>query len=315
MWKHGIQVLALALLSVACNDPGFETFEEVTKLRTLAISVTPSEIGPGEVAVIRSLTVEPGGAPISYKWEVCLFTDGPDSYYACSATEEFGTAGFELGTTEEVAVPYDAVIAAGLNLEEVCAALADISVPDFIELPACDRGLDVTVRLTVEADDVEHISTVPLTLLFAEVAEQLPRNQNPVLRGLLIGGEPVATGDAVVVAVPDDSKLRLQLLLNSDEAERYTSDEGNGETAGEVREQLVVRWFSTHGRLRRGETYFAEGVAEATELQFNTLNLGAGTEPTAEDRVGIWAVVRDSRGGVDWQYWEILPDFGVASAE
>jgi hypothetical protein len=303
----------VALLA-ACNDPGFETFEEVTKLRTLAISVSPPEIGPGEVAVMRSLTVEPGGAPISYFWEVCLFTEGPDAYYACAETEGLGRAGFDLGTTEEVLVPYDAVIAAGLNLEEVCAALADIPVPDFIELPSCDRGLDVTVRLTVEADGATHISTVPLTLLFADVADDQPRNQNPVIRGLLVGNEPLSVDGVTTVAVPEDGKLRLQLLLNTDEAEQYEVQEGSGEDVVAEREQLVVRWFSTHGRIRRGETYFAEGVAEATELQFNTLNLGAGTEPTEEDRVGIWAVARDTRGGVSWQYWEILPDFTETGA-
>lgn len=292
------RIAPLVGVLAACSDLGFEEFEEVTKLRTLAIQVVPPEVGPGEVARISSLTVEPGGAPIEYAWELCLFTEGPDSYYACAQDEELGVAGVPLGTTETVELPYD-VVAAAIDLRAICEALGQLDLPAFVELPDCTDGLELTIRMTATADGAEHISTFPITLLFADTAAETARNRIPVAQGLLVDDALVPAEVPTPVTVPADGQLRLQLLLNTDEAETYLTGPGN---EVEEREQLSVRWFSTHGRFRRGQTFFAEGIAPGTELQHNILNLGRGTTAEIGEEIGIWMVIRDTRGGVSWAH-------------
>lgn len=310
MNKPLLQLVVLGSLVAACNDYGFEDAEEITKLRTLAIAVDPPVVGPGEVATLSSLTVDPTGAPIEYLWELCLFTDGPDAYYACSEIEGQGMAGFVLGTTPTVALPYEALAAAGIDLREVCAALGEIEVPDFVQLPACDEGLELTVRLTARTPTDEEISVRPLMLLFDDTVVVSP-NSNPRIDGLLVDGTPITEGSGLDVR--SEAAVRLQLLLNTSEAEEYltvSEASGSGEGSGlgettEEREQLAVHWYATHGTLRRSNTYFAEGIAAAAELQFNRLNLTKGIVPEAGDRVEIFAVVRDTRGGVGWRRFEV----------
>lgn len=314
MRRHLLVLVALGALGAACNDYGFETAEEITKLRTLAIVVDPPVVGPGDVARISSLTVDPTGAEIEYLWELCLFTDGPDAYYACSAVEGQGTAGFVLGETPTVALPYEALAAAGFDIRAVCEALGDVDVPDFVQLPSCDEGLELTLRLTARTASDEEIAVRPLMLLFDDTVVVSP-NANPGIEGLLVNGRPVGEGSGLDVSA--EEAVRLQLLVNTAEAETYVAvSEGSGAAVGsgegsgqvevsETREQLAVHWYATHGTLRRANTYFAEGIAPATELQFNRLNLTKGIVPEAGDRVEIFAVVRDTRGGVGWERFEL----------
>jgi hypothetical protein len=298
-------LLFAAAVLTACNDYGFENFEEITKLRTLGIAIEPPEAGPGDTAVLSALAVEPRGGPVELTWEICLFTQGPDAFYAC-AEDEDGTAGIELGIGETVSIPYDLLVASGIDLRAICDALDELDVPSFVELPDCEQGLDVTVRLTARANGDEEIAIRPLTLLFADEGSGPPPppdeepNRNPRVLGLVANDVPLDGSGAVLVSPDAEGRIRLQALVNSDDAQPYTRvDDETGERVDD-REQLAVTWFSTAGRLRRGQTFFAEGIADATELQFNTLRTDRGTPAAEGDEVGVWVVVRDNRGGTGW---------------
>ncbi len=303
-------IVACALLVSACADAGFETFGEISKLRVLGIRVEPPEIGPGDLGVVTALVASPSGEPLRYVWELCLVTDGPDGGFACAEDPESGeVAGAVIGTDPVAVVPYDLIVESIGTVEELCGAIADVELPDFVELPDCTRGYPATLRLTVEVGDGQgdrqEIAIKELMLLTEDIAADGDVNQNPRVDGLLVD-EVSITGDgaAAVIDVPADGELGLRILVNADQAETYVTVEESedGEDGEDVddRERLSVSWFSTHGRFDDETTFFAEELVPGADLQTNRLDLEAGTEGRPGDEVAIFAVVRDDRGGASF---------------
>lgn len=297
-------LFGLAGVFCACGDMGFEEFYEVSKLRTLAIQAEPPEIGPGESATFSTLTVNPSSEePIAYRWEACLFTDGPDAYYACSATEQAGVVGISLGNQPEAELNYDSLTAVGLDISAICASLEGIEVPDFIALPDCTRGLPLTIRLVATQGSVTEVSKKTFTLLRPEEAERDDVNTSPVSGELTLDGQ-LAQGQ---VLAADSSLDEVELLLDVDLRQAQTYEPpapraSGGRLDAEV-EDLNVAWFTTHGTLKYARTYYAQGITPDTELGSNTLDLRAGEEPETGEMITLWAVLRDDRGGISWRSW------------
>jgi len=304
-----------ALLSItgvlsACGGMGFEEFYEVSKLRTLAIGAEPPEIGPGQSATFSTLTVNPSSdAPMTYQWEACLFTDGPDAYYACSESTEAGVAGFPLGNAPEAQLNYDTLTAAGFDIAEICASLEGIDLPDFITLPDCTRGLPLTIRLVATQGGVTEVSKKTFTLLRPEEAEREDVNTSPVAGELTLNGQP-AQG---YVLSADSTLDEVELSLDVDLSQAQTYEPPDPANAGQRLEsnveELNVAWFTTHGTLEYSRTYYAQGITPVDELGSNTLDLTTGVEPETGETITLWAVLRDDRGGISWRSWS----FSVAT--
>ncbi len=302
-------LLLVALALGGCGDMGFEEFGEVTKLRVLAVRISPPEIGPGETAFIDALVVNPEGGDVRYLWEVCAFTDGPDAFYRCS--EEDGQAlGAELGDTPSVALPYDAVEGVLGDIDAICDSLAEFDLGDFAGLPDCDRGFPVTIRLSVSTGsglgELQEVATAGLLLLNEDEAALDAANVPPSLDGLLVDNRSAAGAPAEVV-LDEEIQSELQALVDPDvAAERFetTDDDGN---VSEDRERLQLTWFSTIGTIERTRTFFSEDTVTTAELQSNLLDLTTGaTEGVVGDRGFIYLVLRDNRGGLDFLEQEFV---------
>ncbi len=309
------------LVAAGCSGPGFEPAQEVSKLRTLAIGAEPAEIGPGDVATLSALSWSPpDGSDVTLTWEVCFATQGPEGYYACADGDDGEPGGFELGQGAEVQFGYDVLAllvpdelrpegasdseVAAAAIDVLCEQLEQIDLPELVELPSCDRGFPVTIRLVATTSDgQEEIAIRELNLLTADEAARDDVNTNPRVLGLLVDGVSAQVGEPVEVAL--DQKISLQLLANVEDAQRYEPIEDDGTRGEETREILSAAWFTTRGRLEQDVTYYAEDIAPATELQANVLELDRGTEAVAGEIVTLFVVLRDDRGGVDWGMWQV----------
>lgn len=314
-----------ALAWVGCSGPGFEPASEVSKLRTLAIGAEPAEIGPGDVARLSALSwAPPAGEGVTLSWEVCLATQGPEQYYACVEGDGGLPGGFDLGRGDEVEFGYDALATlvpdevrpegasddelAAAAIEGLCAELESLDVPELVELPSCDRGYPVTVRLVATTEDgQEEIAFRELLLLRPAEALRDDVNANPTILGLMVNGQP-ADGSGDPVRVPLDEEIQLQAMVNVADAQEYAPLEEDGTRGDVTREILTASWFATRGRLEKSATFYAEDIAPATELQLNVLELDRGTEAEEGEIVTLFVVVRDDRGGVDWGTWQVLAD-------
>jgi hypothetical protein len=306
--------LSLCLSFVACEDLGFEEFGEVSKLRVLAIRVDPPEIGPGETAVIDALIVNPEGGVVSYLWEVCAFTEGPDEYYRCA--EEGGEVlGAALGTTSEVALPYDVVEAVLGDIDAICDSLAELDLGDFAGLPDCERGFPVTIRLTTSTggavgDNIE-IATAGLLLLNEEAAALGTANRRPLLDGVLFDNRS-SPAEPIAVVLDGEEGAELQALVEPETAaETFDDIQDDGSTV-EDRERLQLTWFSTIGTIERTRTFFSEENVTAAELQSNLFDLTRGTtQGVVGDAGTVYLVLRDNRGGLDF----LAQEFVIVSGE
>ncbi len=339
-------VVMAGLVLVACGPPDFERSFEVTKLRTLAIGAEPAELGPGEVAVFSSLTVDPNSTtPASLTWEVCLLTDSPDEEYRCAVVDG-EDAGFELGTGSTATLPYDALDALGLDVVALCELFGSDEIPDFVNVPDCDRGVPVTIRLTATSAGVREIAIREYLLLRPEEALRSDRNRNPFMGGLAADGlslSLIEASDRLDAPVPDGEgsaegssaepegssvgppttalpivsqsreagfvELRLDVDLEA-EAQTWEPVDPDDETRRleATREILRASWFTTHGEFEYSATYFAEGITDTEELGSNELDLSAGNPASSGELVRVWVVLRDDRGGVSWREWQF--EFG-----
>lgn len=305
-----LPVLAGVSLLAACQEINFEEFDEIVKLRVIGIVADPPEIGPGQTATIRAILARPldqSGALLP-TWEVCGFTQGPDARYACAEVDG-QPLGFELGEAEEVTIAYDTVAALGFDVDTICDALRDVELPDFIELPSCLRGIDVTVRMTLPREDqIPLVAIRRLQLLRPEEATRDDVNRNPLLQGMTVNGRLLEPGVPLEVPFPANANLLFQALINvEDDAQTYAPPDPNtpGARLEERREQLQLNWFSTVGEFDLRDTFFREGIAPATELQSNRLELDVRTKARVGDTVGVWVVLLDDRGGQSGAHYQV----------
>jgi hypothetical protein len=300
-WSAAL-VLVLLGAATGCDDP-FPPRSLVEELRVLGIVAEPAELYEGETAEVQALVGMPEDLEVEYGWELCLVDEGPDERYACrndvlGLPEEL-LAFFELGDTPVVQVNY---LGDAETLQETCrAAIESIpEVPDFVELPDCEEGLEVTLRLTVRAEDIEKIAIKRLFFWFAEPTE-LQRNDNPVIADVLVGG--VATRDETVLAVAPGGQLRFQVVVDEDSLETFVAEVS--ETEEEERaEEVLFSWFTTGGEWDKEVSFSETGRISLDEAGRNVLSVEGDVEPGTEFEV--YLVIRDGRGGSDWRQRRVV---------
>lgn len=310
-------------------------------------------VAGGSGAPADCLSPEVVGPPTLH-WELCLFDEGANNLYRCATIPGLPPelSRRDLGTGATASIAYAAIVPAPSFIEQACASLASADAPEFVEIPSCRRGLPVTVRLTAIAAGADlagrttdefcldqpadcEIAKKSLTLLLPDrVAE---RNHNPRIEGLFNGGTELRPGVASVPVCGDG------VGAEQDGAEQHdpelvpvvaavTVGEGSG-TSAEMfspaptqvdaapdprREELDISWFATFGDLREA-TYWGEGKTTDDEITFNEIafkkfmkDADISTLPTGPIR--LFAVLRDGRGGVDFEERDLSIPF-ISGAE
>lgn len=305
--------VALLLVLGAC-DYGFKPVTLVENLRVLGVRADPPDLVPGQTATLEALTPDPSRArPSTVLWVGC----DPDPYdlnrTACADTSLLQDPAALTGGTG-VLPPGVRVI--GLNGRATYAASADL----FAQLPQDDsrRTLGTVgqvLAFTVAEEVSPAASSDELKALFERVqrkevrsiiaifrvriSEASERNTNPSVSALRLGDEVVPAG-AHVALLPGAAAV-LDLEVDPAVFETYTVVTPS---ATETRtERILTAWYSTLGRFDHDRTALGEEVKA-------TLSAPGGADRTdvvPERRTGtLWAVLRDTRGGVAWYDWPMF---------
>jgi hypothetical protein len=291
---------ALAGASAGCAEE-FDPYNRLTALRVLAIRSEPPTPGPGETATLSALVyAPPDEPPLSYEWSWCPMAGPAGEGYPCLVSPEqvamLEQAGivlppFDLGSgpTATLAHTIDPALIA-----QLCAGTAGV----LPQLPDCEGGFPVKIRLTVRSGDRALIAVRDLRLRFDPATEP---NQNPVIEGILAEAEvdrfvPVTEQEAPTL--PRDEETVIRALVSESQSEEYSGRDIELRPA-RVRELLMLTWFIESGSTRSEQTSFIFGEVPIMDAVSNEWT-PARTKDYAGDRSRVIVVLRDSRGGVSW---------------
>ena len=269
--------------------------------RVLAVRSEPAEVAPGAVARLVLFAAGPGDgraegiddALADAEWALCLAPKPPVDNNFIS----------ELCLRDDAAVSRLGVRGAQAELrvpDGACALFGPQTPPQPSgEPPARPREPDATggyyqpVRVRVPALGLTALAGVRILcgLPSAEPAvaaayrAQYVANRNPEIASLyaLYQGAPWPLD-----ALPVGAAISLRLVPRPESAESFVVFDPMLQLLRPQRESLRVSWFAGQGRFARATTDDAQGAEIAGDF----------TAPEAAGPVLLWAVLRDSRGGV-----------------
>ena len=319
--KHAAGAIALSSLLIFAACSGEEDADNlVTRLRILAIEADPPGLNFGQQASLSSLVYESrDGESVEYSWSWCPFPAGRGTGYECSVSEEElsslleqyvpGSAEllppFFLGTGKEAQFEYS--IPAEV-LQGVCSAVLEVELPEFVQLPSCDKGLEVLVKLSVKQGEQKATAIKKIALLLDDTQ---PANNNPVLGSIFARpadaeseiAEEILPGEGPVLGGPTfrrGEEYVLEIDVAEIEAESYLSTADDEKSSPDsLRETLFVSWYVTAGQTDVSRTSFVEEKISIADLRTNTFRAPFVTD-YAPETAKIFVVLQDNRGGVDW---------------
>jgi len=273
---------ALILLLLTACDQGFTPYQEIDRLRVLAIGADRPWLRFSETASISVLAVQAkyDASPLAYEWSWCPFTQGNDQAYACAFTEEelqaqideavgpgvIDVPPYALGTTATVAFAYDLN---PLLFRSLCEGLAMQELPDFVSAPECEGTFPITIRLRVSDADEEVTAIRELELIYDESVSGV--NSNPLITNAWADGSTIAPDGSLALDRDIDVQLSVEL------------------SPPEEMERTIVSWFVETGSLDTSRTNDQDNV-------WHTPRVPDYPESSAR----LFFVVRDDRRGISW---------------
>ena len=283
-----IRLLPLVLLA-GCTPSEMAQSWEIDRMRILGVQASvldengaltaQAEPGPGDVVVMRSLTVHPDIEAPSVIWTGC-FAEESDAF-GCAPTEgDDGFLGVEPLMPITLAVPETILdeLPEEDKLEGLSYLLTLIAVPDIEEL-------DENLSPDGFSND-EEIATKYIPISLAETP-----NNNPYIEQVLVEKVPVGTGTTLTVT-PGQSYFFEPVLAVGPEEYIYVNSQGEAETRTE---EPYFSWYSTEGTLDRPfSSYESSAFSDTPGVTWT-----APDEPERSE-ARLWIVVRDGRGGMGW---------------
>jgi hypothetical protein len=289
-----------------CTPPLGAPASQVQGTQLLAIKGEPAEAAPGAMVRWTSLVASPAGTVDSpgLLWTFCLDPK--------PLAENNAIAASCLGDGESAGGPAPSLDAA---LPKSGCELFGPNTPPTKpgEPPLRPRDPDVTggyyqplvVDLPAALDSGGDLLGVALQRISCDLANapvdvvrdygmRYTANQNPQLAevdGALDGAElaPVAT----LGAVPAGAHVQLEARFTDGAAETFPVYDPASRALSDQREALRVSWFASGGTFDHDVT--GRGADETEPFADN-----GWSAPGAAGPVTLWAVLRDSRGGVDF---------------
>ncbi|MBN2804759.1 MAG: hypothetical protein JXR91_16810 [Deltaproteobacteria bacterium] len=298
-------------LATACS-PDFESFNDVTKLRVLGISILPAELNGGEKGVIDALVI-PGvkdgeTLEVKYEWSWCPISSGSINSYDCLVTDKqlqdslsFAGDGagslppLDLGSEPTALFEYDMDPAV---LKQLCLQIKSLAAPSFVVLPDCDRELNAIVKLKVSDGVDEVVAVKDLNLLLDENAVA---NNNPLLGEISAispdDGKKILLDEKNPAELFEKTTYEIELDVKKESSEEFWTRDDQGEPV-QKKESLFVTWFKSGGDAEYRRTGYIDG-----ETQFEDINKNSWKTPKISDdgsTAYLYIVLQDERGGVTW---------------
>lgn len=274
-------LLCLALSVTACG-PDFELQQEIRRVRVLAIKAEPSELtlNPDAPALpppiqFTALAVAPDERTVRVELALCKPGNAYSNDLQCPGPDGAPLPEGSLSLTDPNVqqILQETANAGGgggsldFNDPQVRAAL-EKGVPLFVGYHATDDS---------DTPEGQELGVRQLTLRLTATP-----NQNPRMEDILLDDAPLAE------PLPLDTELVLRPKLAEGSLETYDAPDGPRT------EQVFYSWFAT-------------GDGKVKELRSLEPVDGKPGEPTIHyvtpkeaQRVTIYVVARDGRGGVDW---------------
>jgi hypothetical protein len=292
-----VSLLALSLLG--CEEP-LEPGTKVDSLRVLAEQVDQPFAHPGETVRLTSLSHDPAGRPITWAWASCVNPAASDlqgclATIAASPDPEAAVFAFGVDISEvELAIPADTIS----SLPEPARAAATVGVvsaacPGDLSLGEGPGGLPFICQ---EPSTGRELGLDELIVGLKRIAvRSTDRNQNPVIDAITFDGAPWPADEIKEVGFCDSTKFvfddcpeaerhELNVQVSAESFERGTDEHGRA-----FEEQLVIQYYATEG-------IFENEAKTGKESK----NGWVARKAASGQRLSLWFVARDNRGGVSW---------------
>jgi hypothetical protein len=292
----------------------------VSAPRVLAVRAEPAEAAPRANVTYRALVVDASGevtAP-SLDWAYCndrkpLAQLGPVSPACLQRAADF-LSPLGVGAAVTASTPETACRQFGPDVPQ--AKLGEPAGRPVDPDPTGGYYQPLRLALATPAGDAFTLGRARITCgLFGATSEQLHdfasryrANANPSIDALTLAGGavvPIASSGAVGTASTGE---RLTLRAAWSECPDRTQDCTGAETYAvfdlvsrsvvDHRESMRVAWFASAG------TFDVDHVGRDGEGAVSFVE-DAWTAPPVPGRVHVWLVVRDDRGGVGWESYEV----------
>ncbi|WP_224244593.1 hypothetical protein [Hyalangium gracile] len=304
------------LLALSGCTYDFERSSEVVDRRILAIQVDPPELTSGasqpDSVRARALVADPADqlAVAEVRWWSCLLPprsnaeagEGEDQLCTDSNTIVMETSGSAAINSVSQSIPLPE------NVAGVLAAGEDVPAPQ----------LQLQLEVSSDKGPLTAVKSVAVTAVLPEGQEP---NRNPVLKGLTLDGEDwlpdtprtlkygdCPEEDKEEVEAADESLVKvcehdIEPLFDESEAQFYEARGITGEQELQ-RERLIFYWFTDKGSWQRNLTRQKDPRDPSPD---NVGPKASWREPAEKtERVSVWVVVRDGRGGTNWERREVL---------
>lgn len=272
--------LALLMVSLVACLPELDARPSLIESpRIIAVISEPAEAKPGEVVHFRVVVASPEGAVEETQayWSLCLSPKPPaenNSVNQACWNESYKPVA---GPAEEVDIelPMEACELFGPEVKS-----ADLRPRD----PDASGGYYQPIRVAIPELAGFGFQRVRCALPNASIDDTLEfderyrANRNPTL---------VAFETAVDVVEPSDS-VALRVEWAPDSKETFVVHDLATQAVVEQTEELRVSWFANAGSF----------TSEVTGETGSNASLNSWVAPASGGTVTLWAVLRDSRGGV-----------------
>lgn len=311
--------LAIGTASGACKPDLGAPISVITASRILAIRGTPAEAAPGTPVTYDLLAVDPMGpvADPSVGWAQCHIPKSPADPNAVSAA--CLSISDDAGPSPTFTAPMPSGSVPGADGGSINIDACQHFGPDAPnDMPGVrPRDPDVTggyyqpvraewhaVSGTLTGFDLERIrcnlanAPADITMMYNAMYKL---NDNPSIASITLNPDQTptplftsgTTPQAAAATVSAGQAVTLRVGWPADSAETYLVWNLATQTLDQHREALSVAWFTTAG-------LFAHDSSGRDEQDTTTSTDDVWTAPATAGVVELWAVLRDSRGGVDF---------------
>lgn len=261
--------------------------------RVLAIRSEPAEAQPGDTVTLSTLFAGVFGsvAAAEAAWAFCATPKPPaeENSVDVSCLEGGGSTLPGTGLSVLATVPADSCALFGpLPPPQQPGAPpprprdADATGGYYQPIRVRTAGLTAFASLRIGCG----VASAPIDVAAQYRARYQP-NRNPRLLRLSV---ELDGHELPSYALPAGAPLHLRVRYTKESKERYVLVDPITQTLVERDEELAVSWFATAGSFSAGRTFGSFESDSETEW----------TSPEAPGSLTLWAVLRDSRGGIDF---------------